>query len=398
MKRRALLGATGTVAAGLAGCLGRSTDDAGGAEWSHDVGGWVGAVVEDRVFFTEEWRGDSDGDGSITALAADDGEHLWSYGSTHGYSAFTDLTVADAVYVGYGDDAVGSGSGELYAVDFDGTERWTVDTGSVYERPRVRDDVVYVGSDDGVVRAIGADDGEVRWRHEVESTEAGGPPDPAVEAVDGAAVYVVADRLLALDPATGDQLWRFGDEDNSISSAAVHQGVAYVRDGYDVRAVEDGDELWTASLDFESFPRVDVDDGRVFVRAGTALLRLDAEDGGKRWTVDVDELSDWTVHEDHLYAVGTALHALEVDGGDQRWSESVADGLLDRVRVAAEGDATGGDDHGVFVEEKNEAIHRVSLGGEVSWTESVPGNVRSFVVDDLVYVGTKRGVYAYDPE
>ena len=395
MKRRALLGTTGAVAAGLAGCLGRTTTD-DGAEWSHDVGGWVGAVAGDRVFFTEEWGDDSAGDGSITALAAADGEHRWSYGSTHGYSTFTDLTLADAVYVGYGDDAVGSGSGKLYAIEFDGAERWTVDTGSVYERPRVRDGVVYVGSDDGVVRAIDATAGEVLWRHEVETDESGGPPDPAVEAVDEAALYVVTDRLLALDPATGVRRWRFGDVDASITSAAVHDGVAYVRDGYDVRAVADGEERWTASPDFESFPRVTVDDGRVFVRAGTALLRFDADDGAKRWTVDVDELSDWTVHGDRVYAVGTELHAYDVESGDERWTETVADALFDRVQVAAGVHAAGADDHAVFVEEKNAAIHRVAPDGEVTWTESVPGNVRRFVVDDLVYVGTAEGVYAYD--
>lgn len=393
MKRRALLATTGTVAACLAGCLDEPGSDADGPEWVHDVGGWVGAVAEDRVFLTEEWRGDSDGEGSITA---DDGDHLWSYGSTQGYSAFTDLTVADAVYVGYGDDAVGSGAGELYAVEFDGTERWTVDTGSVYERPRVGDETVYVGSDDGIVRSIDADTGEVLWRHEVETTETGGPPDPTVEAVDGTAVYVATGHLLALDPGTGDRLWRFGDEDASVSSVTVHRGVAYVRDGYDVRAVVDGEELWTTATDVELFPRVTVDDGRVFVRAGTTLRRLDADDGGERWSVDVEGVRDWTVHDDSLYVAGPALHAFDADGGEGRWTDSVADGPLNRV---LEADAvTGGESHVVFVERKDESIHRMSPDGEQTWNVSVPRDVQSFEVDDMVYVGTNEEVFAYDTE
>jgi len=397
MKRRTLLAATGTLAAGLAGCIEGSGTDAAGAEWSHDVGGSVDSVADGRVFFTEAFGDDTEGDGSVSALDADDGEHLWSYGSAHGYSTFTDLTVADAVYVGYGDDAVGSGEGALYAVELDGTERWTADTGSVYERPRLRDGVVYVGSDDGVVRAVDADAGETLWRHEVETDETGGPPDPTVEAVDGDAVYVAAGRLLALDPATGDERWRFGDGDTSVSTAAVHDGVVYLRDGYDVRAVLEGEERWSTEVDFESFPHLRMDDGRVFVRAGTALLRLDAGDGDKRWTVDVDHLSAWTVHDDRVYAAGTDLFACDAESGDEQWRESVADGLLDRV-VVSDGDATGGEEFAVFVEQKDEAIHRVSPAGEVTWSQSVPGNVRSVVVDDLVYVGTSDGVFAYEPE
>ena len=392
MKRRALLAAAGTTAIGVAGCLRGSSGEPDGAEWSHDVGGRVLAVSDGRVVVQETFRDDA-GDGSIVALDAASGERLWSYGSSNGYSTYTDPTVADALYFGYGDDAVGSGSGELYAVELDGAERWTVDTGSVYERPRFDDGTLYVGSDDGVVRAVDAAAGEVLWRHEVEREEAGGPPAPAVEAVADE-VYVSADRLLALDPATGDVDWRFGSEDSSISNAAVHDGTVYVRDGYAVRAAENDEALWSES--YESFPRVSVDDGRVFLRSGSGLLRLDPGDGSKRWSVNVDELSDWTVHGERVYTAGTDLYAFGADSGEERWSEPVADGLLDRVQVAAAGGSE--DDHAVFVEREDEAIHRVAADGTVTWSEAVPGDVRSFVVDDRVYVGSAEGVFALAPE
>lgn len=399
MKRRALLAAAGTAAVGLAGCLGRSSNDPANAVWSHDVGGRVVAATRGRVIFREEWGDDTAGDGSISALDADTGDHRWSYGSSRGYSTFSDPAVADAIYVGYGDDAVGSGSGTLYAIDLDGTERWTVEAGSVYDRPRLRDGTVYVGSDDGVVRAIDAGDGEVLWRHAPAADGSDGPPFPTVDAVDDDAVYAVDDRLLALDRASGDPLWRFGDEDASVSSAAVHDGVVFVRDGSAVRAVDasDGEALWGTDSTFESYPRVAVDEGRVFVRAGTALLRLDAADGETRWSADVDHLNDWTVHDDRVYAVGTELYAYAAEGGDEQWREPVADGPLARVVVAAGDGAGDADDHAAFVEARNEAIHRMTPGGEVTWSEEVPGNVRSYVVADRVYAGSSTGVYAFDP-
>lgn len=397
MKRRALLSATGTVAVGLVGCLGRSSNAPADVAWSHDVGGRVDAVAEGRVFFREEWGDDTDGDGSISALDAETGEHLWSYGSSQASTSFTDLTVADAVYVGHHDRTVeGRDEGELNAVEFDGSERWTVDTGRFHGGPRLSDDVVYVGSEEGVVRAVDAGTGEVRWREEVEMDDSVGPTGPAVEAVDGYAVYVVTDRLLALDPATGDRLWYYGDGGGSIDSAVVHDGVAYVGDGYDVRAVEDGAELWSVTPADRSYPRVSVDGGRVFVAAGTSVLRFDADDGGQRWRVDVDELGDWTVHGDRLYAAGEALHVIDADDGAERWSESVGDGTLRRLQVATDVDATGGDDHAAFVPRGDSAVHRVSPDGEVNWSASFPWDVWSLVVHDLVYVGTEEGVSAFD--
>lgn len=407
MKRRALLVAVGTSGVGLPGCLRGSTTDPADAEWTHDVGGRVDSVADGRVFFRENFQDDA-GDGSLTALDATTGEHRWSYGSSNGLSSFPDPTVEDAVYVGNGDDGVGSGSGELYAVEFDGAKRWTFDTGSVYERPRLHEGSVYVGSDDGVVRAIDADAGDDRWRYEVAVDEEDGSPDPSVEAVDGNAVYVVAGGLIALDPTTGDRLWQFGDGDASVSSADVHDGVVYVRDGYSVRAIENGEASWDADPGFESPPRVAVDDGRIFVRAGTGLLGFDAADGSKRWTVDVDHLSAWTVHSGRVYAAGTELYAFGAEDGAEYWSESVAEGLLVRVQVVDSGEAGGGiptggsapngADHAVFVEQKDAAIHRVSAAGEVIWRQDVPGNVRSFLVDRQVYVGTDEEVYAFDPE
>lgn len=397
MKRRALLAATGTVAVGLAGCLARSSDPPDDAAWTHDVGGRVDAVADGRVVFREEWGDDSVGDGSVATLDAATGDHRWSYGRSRGYSTFSELAVGDAVYAGYGDDAVGSGAGSLYAIELDGSERWSVDTGSVYDRPLLRDGVVYVGGDDGVVRAVGGTDGEVRWRRAIETDDASGPPYPTVEAVDDDAVYVVDGRLHAIDRATGDPLWRFGGDDAAVSSAAVRDGVVLVRDATAVRAVDasDGEAVWGTDSALESFPRVVVDDGRVFVRAGSGLHRFDPDDGSRRWSVDVDHLRAWTVHGDRVYAAGTGLSAVDAGDGSEHWRVSVADGPLDRVVVPGDEDATP--DRAAFVEARNESITRVSPDGEVTWSETVPGNIRSFVVDGRVYVGSSSDVYALEP-
>lgn len=107
------------------------------------------------------------------------------------------------------------------------------------------------------------------------------------------------------------------------------------------------------------------------------------------------ELGALTVHGERVYAAGTELYAFGADSGEERWREPVADGLLDRVQVAAAGGSD--DDRAVFVEQEDEAIHRASADGAVTWSEAVPGDVRSFVVGDLVYVGSAEGVFALSP-
>lgn len=390
MKRRTFLAAATTAVGCLSGCLGGFDTEPEAAEWSHGVGGDIHAVSDGRVFFIEEFGDDTDGDGSIVALDAESGEKLWTYGSSHGYSTYTDMTVDDAVYVGYGDDAVGSGAGELYALELDGTERWRHDTGSVYERPRLADGTLYVGSDDGVVRAFDATEGDVLWRYELDAEASSGPSNPQVVTVEDA-VYVAAGRLLALDPESGDRRWEYGGDDTYIRGGVAEDGVAYVGSRADVVALEDGEKLWRRN--FESSPRVSLDEGRVFVQSGTALLRFGAADGEKHLSVDVDHLNAWAVYGNRLYAVGERLYAFDADDGTEHWSVSVADGLLDRLQVADDGDG-----HTVYVEQKDEAIHRVSPDGKVTWTQTVPGNVRGFLVDEQVYVGTDEGIYAFGGE
>lgn len=144
-------------------------------------------------------------------------------------------------------------------------------------------------------------------------------------------------------------------------------------------------------------PRVTIDDGRVFVRGRTGLLRFDAEDGSKRWSVDVDHLSPWVVHGDRVYAARTDLYAFDAGDGDERWIESVAEGLLVRGQVAADDGETGGEDRAVFVEDKDVGVHRGASDGDVTGSETVPGDIRG-VVDERLYVGTSESVYAVSVE
>lgn len=153
---------------------------------------------------------------------------------------------------------IGSGDGNLYALDADnGRVIWRYHTnGRVRSTPAVAGDTVYVGSFDGAVYAISATSGTLRWRFKTK----------------------------------GDRYFPIGEVQ---SSPAVADGVVYVgaRDGYCyaldaktgvVRWAHDEPQYWVSSSPA-------VADGRVYYGSsdGDALRALDARTGKLLWSFDV---------------------------------------------------------------------------------------------------------------
>ncbi|MFT4891790.1 MAG: outer membrane protein assembly factor BamB, partial [Halobacteriales archaeon] len=99
---------------------------------------------------------------------------------------------------------VGSNDGTVYAIAADdGTERWGFPTGGkVSSSPAVVDGTVYVGSNDNRVYAIAADDGSERWRFETGGEVLSSPT------VAGGAVYVGSNdnRVYAIAADDGSEV------------------------------------------------------------------------------------------------------------------------------------------------------------------------------------------------
>lgn len=416
LERTAAAAAVGTIA--MSGCLSADEDRNGAdgegavangtddgseteldaAEWVHDVGGSVSTVVNGQVLGYEN-VGDGDADGGVFALDTETGDHRWTFGESGGYSSYSDLAIDDAIYVGLGDDAIGSGTGSLHAIGFDGTERWTNDdVGSVYHRPRLANDAVYVGSDDGVVRAFETDDGTERWATDLAVEGVDGESDPTVAAVENV-VFVGTGALLALDPSDGSVRWRYGDGGDRIRDATVRDGVAYVTDREGVVAVEGGERRWRTEFESNRWVR-HVMEGRLVVEHRYDLHGLDA-DGEKRWVIESDDRQRSVVHDGTVYAgdagdgenAGT-VRAIDLDSGDECWSERVGDGeSVESLQVVETSDGT---DHALYVETDGPRLHEVTADGEVARSISLPGKPRSIVTDGpgRVIVGTREEVYA----
>jgi outer membrane protein assembly factor BamB len=245
----------------------------------------------------------------------------------------------------------GPGLNGLYALDLaTGAERWHVFTpGQNMPTPVAADGVVYFASGDGLVRAVDAQSGALRWKTDVKANDGmsslllvdgrlffgGSHPDlfVALDARDGKQLWTrafasptpagfgagtaafgggnvlveelvktddalapVANRLFALAPASGETVWEKelgrGPKPKGFGAATptVVGGVVYVSSIVDGTThaldVKDGQTRWTAKVPGAGAGLV-VGDRRVYVAAGPRLVALDREDGRLQGTLVV---------------------------------------------------------------------------------------------------------------
>lgn len=252
---------------------------------------------------------------------------------------------------------------------------WTTRlNGLVFASPVQADGVVYIGSTGGVVNALDANDGSLRWARGI-----GWPVHGAV-AVDSDAIYVASD---------GGLLHRL--------------------------AREDGEETWRVAIDTGPAPRVlphptvfDWDwqgpqpllvGGKVVVGgAGGTVHAVDASTGASLWTFDTEGRirHGAAAAGSRVFVASEAgqLHALDLASGAELWRYEIG-GKPGAGLVVADGR--------VYVAGRDARLHAVDaetgeaawrLGFWSSWVEAAP-----IVHEGVLYVGSSdmRRVTALDP-
>jgi PQQ-like domain len=131
----------------------------------------------------------------------------------------------------YATVAIGNNKGMVYALNAaTGDVRWTFPTeGNIFSRPVVANGALYVGSDDHDVYALDAATGRVRWVRATGGVVVSGP------AVASGTVYVGSgdDKVYALDTVTGHIRWVHATGGPVKSSPAVAGDTIYIGSGDD---------------------------------------------------------------------------------------------------------------------------------------------------------------------
>jgi outer membrane protein assembly factor BamB len=319
-------------------------------------------VGDDALYLTEGWT-----DGTAFALDADDGEELWSNSSLPPMR-WAPAVSEDTMLVLTREE---SNVVRLHGLDTaTGDQKWVREAGmtaSSNERPptspTVRDKVVYIASDRGIV-ACHASTGDIEWTatlgpHVVETED--GPTwrtdwaKPAVTAdraftFDMTESYRSTREVYAVDRSNGDEEWtaelNVGDQWSLKGYPVAGSDIVFisalkphVSAGLDdspwsgderlfALEADSGDVAWDWDLPRKTLSPPAYADGTLFVGewypdADTGRLHaLDESDGSITWTYETDAggVLSPTVAGDTVYVnQGEELAAISRSDGMRRW-------------------------------------------------------------------------------
>ncbi|MDG5758055.1 PQQ-binding-like beta-propeller repeat protein [Natronococcus sp. A-GB1] len=312
--------------------------------WTFERATGEAAVVDGVVYASSP-------DG-IVALDAADGSTIWEY------------TDADANRPSVVDDTVYVVDDELYALDAaDGDVRWQTE---IEPEDSTGTQTIAYGSAfvvaDGTLYALDTDDGSVRWELESITAETQGSDDEEAEfefrsttaAANGVVYALAADddggARLALDPETGDEVWRaeyiqhdgFGIPRARATTTVVALGGVshYARDVLDAQTGEEkgkaraegialvlGEAIHIGGYDGDALTATSVSDDAddwgvdvlrnvkhaAAIGGDTVYLHIN-DNAGTGDTTDADELDHSEYHDE--------LVALNTDDGSEQWTIS----------------------------------------------------------------------------
>lgn len=301
-----------------------------------------------------------------------------------------------------------------------GTEVWTVDLGTKLNKPHcypvVAGNYYCLGTEDGTLIALDAENGEIVWEHALDE----GLMAHAL-ATDGERLFVGGEDvspipspgkgLLGLEAATGKRLWRAPTQAHSLSAAAVWGERVFftATDGF-LRAVDaqSGREEWRAEHPFWGpAPPIVANDLVCAGGRGNVLACYDAQDGTPRWQFTIKE-QDWFAHPlrsaaGRLFALAwdNHLYVLHLNSGELLW-EGVGErgrGFTTPPAVSAEHAYLGSRVHRQREGEQSPGYGLVALDvamGEERWRHYTEKHIFTppLVDQGQVYFGANDGTLA----
>ncbi len=296
---------------------------------------------------------------------------------------------------------IGSDDGNLYAVNPDGTKKWTYQTGGpIWSSPAIGENgVIYIGSDDGFLHAVNPN-GTRKWRFHTD-----GPVQcsPAI-GQNGIIYFGSYDNIFyAVNPVDGTERWQYEVGTIMVSSPAVgYDGTIYFGaiDGnlYALRA--NGSFEWTFPTGGEiySSPAIS-EDGTVYIGSNDRNIYAVNPDGTKKWNRFLNNYpeSSPVIGPDGIIYIGVQdnnLYAIDGYDGTVIWQFGTRDIIVSSPAVGADGT--------VYVGSADMNIYAVNSDGSLKWNFTTDGSIWSSpTLDDngILYIGSRDWhLYAVDTE
>ncbi len=206
----------------------------GRLSWSHITKDRIRStprIEHGHVFFGSD-------DGKIYALGAANGRVLWAFDTT--------APVRGRPFVTNDLIICGSETGEIFALTLSGARKWSYRTRrGVISSPYVdmKEGICFVGSSDGYMYALDAQNGYNSWRFRTNGPIISSPVESK-----GLLYFTSADgTLYAINAQSAREKWKFQTEKPIVSSPIIHRDAIYfggTDDYFYCLSADTGKELW----------------------------------------------------------------------------------------------------------------------------------------------------------
>nr|WP_319372975.1 leucine-rich repeat protein [uncultured Methanobacterium sp.] len=317
---------------------------------------------------------------------------LWSY--TTGAS----ISYAGPSIASDGTIYIGSGDGNVYALNPNGTVKWTYHTGSaIYGSPAIgTDGTIYVGSLDNNVYALNPD-GTLKWNY---TTGAAIYGSPAIGA-DGT-IYVGSydKKLYALSP-DGKFKWSYttGNYIYYATPAIATDGTIYIGsyDGKLYALSPSGKFKWSYTTGGRIYgsPAIGAD-GTIYVGSYDKKLYALNPDGSFKWNYTTGSYiygspaigADGTIY---IGSRDSKIYALSPDG-KFKWSYTTGSWIYGHPAIGADGI--------IYIGSRDNNVYALNPDGTVKWNYTTGGYIYgspAIGADGTLYIGSYDGkLYAFN--
>ncbi len=242
---------------------------------------------------------------------------------------------------------------------------WTFKTGGeIWSSPVVDRGVVYIGSNDGSIRALKEESGELVWLRKTGGWVMGRPT------IDGEHLYALSDDgfLYKLETKDGTEIWKFDTHGGSVKRVMPNPPESTDYDYLTAAATIAGGTVYIGSADKK-------------------LYAVDAGTGQEKWHFDTQDI----VRSTPAVSEGTVIfgsrdhnvYAVDAKTGALKWKYDTLREVVSSALVAAHTVYIGSRDSNLFAFDADTGKIKWKFFYWTSWVES-----SARIRDDILYIGS----------
>ena len=342
-----------------------------------------------------KFQGNLQNTGQSQYLGPQTSRVIWNFSAEHYIGCYGGPTIGSN-----GTIYVGSRDCKLYALNQDGTLKWSYDTGGkIYSSPTITSDgTIYIGNYNGKFYALNSN-GTQKWNYTAGDAIYSSP---AIGS-DGTIYFGSYDsKFYALNP-NGTQKWNYTTNYNIRGSPAIgSDGTIYVgSQDHTIYAFNPNGTLkWSYYVNgmLDNAPAVD-SNGIIYIGCEDSKLYAFYPNGTLKWSYETGYMirCDPAIASDGTIYIGSEdnnLYALNSDGA-LKWKYTLSDDIYG-------GSPAIGADGTVYIGSEDNYIYALSSDGTLKWCYSTGNDITGAAAigeDNTLYIGSRDyKLYAFQDE